>query len=36
MAFSKILVPFDASSYSMKAFKSALDIAKNHLPHFLV
>jgi len=29
MAFSKILVPFDASTYSMKAFKSALDIAKN-------
>ena len=29
MAFSKILVPFDASAYSMKAFKSALDIAKN-------
>lgn len=30
MAFSKILVPFDASTYSMKAFRSALDIAKNH------
>ena len=29
MAFSKILVPFDASAYSMKAFRSALDIAKN-------
>jgi len=29
MAFSKILVPFDASGYSMKAFRSALDIAKN-------
>ena len=29
MAFSKILVPFDASTYSMKAFKSAVEIAKN-------
>jgi len=29
MSFSKILVPFDGSSYSMKAFKAALDIAKN-------
>jgi nucleotide-binding universal stress UspA family protein len=30
MAFSKILVPFDGSSYSLKAFKIALDIAKKH------
>jgi len=30
MTFSKILVPFDASTYSMKAFKTALDIAQNH------
>jgi nucleotide-binding universal stress UspA family protein len=30
MAFSKILVPFDGSSYSLKAFKMALDIAKKH------
>jgi nucleotide-binding universal stress UspA family protein len=30
MAFSKILVPFDESSYSLKAFKMALDIAKKH------
>jgi nucleotide-binding universal stress UspA family protein len=30
MAFSKILVPFDGSSYSMKAFKAALGIAKKH------
>ena len=30
MTFSKILVPFDASTFSMKAFKTALDIAKNH------
>ena len=30
MAFSKILVPFDASNYSIKAFKTALDIAKKH------
>ena len=30
MAFSKILVPFDGSSYSIKAFKTALDIAKKH------
>jgi len=30
MTFSKILVPFDASAFSMKAFKTALDIAKNH------
>ena len=29
MGFSKILVPFDASAYSMKAFKAALDVAKN-------
>jgi nucleotide-binding universal stress UspA family protein len=28
MAFSKILVPFDGSVYSMKAFKIALEIAK--------
>jgi len=27
MAFSKILVPFDGSVYSIKAFKVALDIA---------
>jgi nucleotide-binding universal stress UspA family protein len=30
MAFSKILVPFDASTFSIKAFKTALDIAKKH------
>lgn len=30
MAFSKILVPFDGSSYSMKAFKAALEIGKKH------
>ncbi len=30
MAFSKILVPFDGSSYSMKAFKAALGVAKKH------
>ncbi|MFB5608186.1 MAG: universal stress protein [Candidatus Nitrosomaritimum yanchengensis] len=30
MAFSKILVPFDGSSYSMKAFKTALGVAKKH------
>lgn len=30
MVFSKILVPFDASTYSIKAFKTALDIAKKH------
>jgi nucleotide-binding universal stress UspA family protein len=30
MAFSKILVPFDGSSHSIKAFKTALDIAKKH------
>lgn len=30
MAFSKILVPFDGSSYSMKAFKTALSVAKTH------
>ena len=30
MAFSKILVPFDGSSYSIKAFKTALDISKKH------
>lgn len=29
MAFSKILVPFDASTYSLKAFKAALDVAKS-------
>ena len=28
MAFSNILVPFDASVYSMRAFKAALGIAK--------
>ncbi len=28
MAFSKILVPFDGSVYSIKAFKVALDIAE--------
>ncbi len=30
MAFSKKLVPFDGSSYSIKAFKKALEIAKKH------
>jgi nucleotide-binding universal stress UspA family protein len=30
MAFSRILVPFDGSPYSIKAFKIALDIAKKH------
>jgi len=30
MTFSKILVPFDGSSHSIKAFKTALDIAKKH------
>jgi nucleotide-binding universal stress UspA family protein len=30
MAFSKILVPFDGSSYSMRAFKAALGVAKKH------
>lgn len=30
MAFSKILVPFDGSSYSMMAFKAALGVAKKH------
>ncbi|MGD8300366.1 MAG: universal stress protein [Nitrosopumilaceae archaeon] len=30
MAFSKILVPFDGSSYSMRAFKAALKVAKKH------
>lgn len=30
MVFSKILVPFDGSSYSMKAFKAALEVAKKH------
>ena len=30
MAFSKILVPFDGSSFSMKAFRSALQIAKRN------
>jgi len=28
MVFSKILVPFDASAFSIKAFKTALEIAK--------
>ena len=28
MAFSKILVPFDGSVFSMRAFKAALGIAK--------
>ena len=30
MVFSKILVPFDGSSYSMKAFRAALGVAKKH------
>ncbi|MDH3678187.1 MAG: universal stress protein [Nitrosopumilus sp.] len=30
MVFSKILVPFDGSSFSIKSFKTALDIAKKH------
>ena len=30
MAYSNILVPFDASRFSIKAFKAALDIAKTH------
>ena len=30
MTFSKILVPFDGSSYSMKAFRAALGVAKKH------
>jgi nucleotide-binding universal stress UspA family protein len=30
MTFSKILVPYDGSSYSIKAFKTAVDIAKKH------
>lgn len=30
MAFSKILVPFDGSSYSLKAFKTALEFSKKH------
>ena len=30
MAFSKILVPFDGSSFSQKAFKTALGVAKKH------
>lgn len=30
MTFSKILVPFDGSSYSIKAFKTAIDVAKKH------
>lgn len=30
MAFSKILVPFDGSSFSMKAFRTALEIAKRN------
>ena len=37
MAFSKILVPFDGSVFSMRAFKSALGIAKrkNSVVHVL-
>lgn len=30
MAITNILVPFDGSSYSVKAFNAALDIAKKH------
>jgi len=30
LVFSKILVPFDGSSFSIKSFKTALDIAKKH------
>lgn len=30
MAFSKILVPFDGSSFSMKAFRTTLEIAKRN------
>ena len=30
MVFSKILVPFDGSSYSMKAFRAALGVAERH------
>lgn len=29
MVFERILVPFDSSSYSKKAYEKALDIAKN-------
>lgn len=37
MAFSKILVPFDGSVFSMRAFKAALGIAKrkNSVVHVL-
>ena len=37
MAFSKILVPFDGSLFSMRAFKAALGIAKrkNSVVHVL-
>lgn len=30
MVFSKILVPFDASAFSLKAFRTAIDIAKKN------
>jgi nucleotide-binding universal stress UspA family protein len=30
MAITNILVPFDGSAYSVKAFNAALDIAKKH------
>ena len=30
MAITNILVPFDGSTYSVKAFNAALDIAKKH------
>ena len=30
MALTNILVPFDGSAYSVKAFNAALDIAKKH------
>ena len=30
MAYSNILVPFDASRFSIKAFKAALEIAQQH------
>jgi len=30
MAITKILVPIDGSKYSLKAFRAALDIAKNN------
>ena len=36
MTFSKILVPFDGSSYSMKAFKTALGVAKKHKSEIFV